>query len=64
LARDDERKTVHAEAMIQVAMIWLMAARLAGEQLPEPCSDVEKEAARRLAEGPQRLTVEVSQHAL
>ncbi|MFP5071478.1 IS5/IS1182 family transposase, partial [Pseudonocardia nantongensis] len=28
----------------------LMSARLAGEQLPEPRSDVEKEAARRLAE--------------
>ncbi|MFP5072647.1 IS5/IS1182 family transposase, partial [Pseudonocardia nantongensis] len=27
-----------------------MSARLAGEQLPEPRSDVEKEAARRLAE--------------
>ncbi len=50
LARDYERKTAHAEAMIQVAMIRLMAARLAGEALPEPRSDVEKEAARRLAE--------------
>jgi transposase len=50
LARDYERKTAHAEAMIQFAMIRLMAARLAGEQLPEPRSDVEKEAARRLAD--------------
>jgi len=50
LARDYERKTAHAEAMIQIAMIRLMAARLAGEQLPEPSSDVEKEAARRLAD--------------
>jgi transposase len=50
LARDYERKTAHAEAMIQVAMIRLMAARLAGEPLPEPRSEVEKEAARRLAE--------------
>lgn len=50
LARDYERKTAHAEAMIQFAMIRLMSARLAGEQLPEPRSDVEKEAARRLAE--------------
>lgn len=49
LARDYERKTAHAEAMIQVAMIRLMAARLAGEELPEPRSDVEKEATRRLA---------------
>ena len=50
LARDYERKTAHAEAMIKFAMIRLMAARLAGEELPEPRSDVEKEAARRLAE--------------
>ena len=49
-ARDYERKTAHAEAMIQVAMIRLMAARLAGEQLPAPTSPVEIEAARRLAE--------------
>ena len=50
LARDYERKTAHAEAMIQVAMIRLMAARLAGEELPAPTSPVEIEAARRLAE--------------
>jgi transposase len=50
LARDYERKTAHAEAMIQVAMIRLMAARLAGEELPAPTSKVEVEAARRLAE--------------
>jgi transposase len=50
LARDYERKTAHAEAMIKFAMIRLMAARLAGEELPEPRTDVEKEAARRLAE--------------
>ncbi len=50
LARDYERKTAHAEAMIQFAMIRLMSARLAGEQLPEPRSEIEKEAARRLAE--------------
>ena len=50
LARDYERKTTHAEAMIKFAMIRLMAARLAGEELPEPRSQVEKEAARRLAE--------------
>lgn len=49
LARDYERTTAHAEAMIQVAMIRLMAARLAGEQV-EPRSSVEIEAARRLAD--------------
>lgn len=49
LARDYERKTDHAEAMIQVAMIRLMAARLAGEEI-EPHGPVETEAARRLAE--------------
>ncbi|GAA4986423.1 IS5-like element ISMac15 family transposase [Pseudonocardia tropica] len=49
LARDHERKTSHSEAMLKVAMIRLMAARLAGEQLPAPRSDVEKVAARRLA---------------
>lgn len=50
LARDYERRTDHAEAMIKVAMIRLMAARIAGEALPAPRSDVEREAARRLAE--------------
>lgn len=50
LARDYERKTAHAEAMIQVAMIRLMAARLAGEELAPPRTPVEIEAARRLAE--------------
>lgn len=50
LARDYERKTAHAEAMIQFAMIRLMAARLAGEELAPPTSPVEIEAARRLAE--------------
>ncbi len=49
LARDYERKTAHAEAMIQVAMIRLMAARLAGETL-EPTGPIEAEAARRLAD--------------
>lgn len=47
LARDYERKTAHAEAMIQVAMIRLMAARLAGEDI-EPHGPIETEAARRL----------------
>jgi len=50
LTRDYERKTAHAEAMIKFAMIRLMAARLAGEELPPPTSPVEIEAARRLAE--------------
>jgi transposase len=49
LARDYERKTAHAEAMIDVAMIRLMAARLAGEEI-EPEGPIETEAARRLAE--------------
>lgn len=49
LARDDERTTAHAEAMIDVAMIRLMAARLAGEDI-EPDGPIETEAARRLTE--------------
>lgn len=49
LARDYERKTAHAEAMIKVAMIRLMAARLAGEDI-EPHGAIETEAARRLTE--------------
>lgn len=49
LARDYERKTTHAEAMIQVAMIKLMAARLAGEDI-EPHGPIETEAARRVAD--------------
>ena len=49
LARDYERRPEHAEAMIQVAMIRLMAARLAGETYT-PTSPIEHEAARRLAE--------------
>jgi transposase len=49
LARDYERKPAHAEAMIKVAMIRLMAARLAGEDV-EPHGPIEAEAARRLNE--------------
>jgi transposase len=49
LARDYERTTAHAEAMIDVAMIRLMAARLAGEER-EPQGPIETEAARRLTE--------------
>ncbi len=47
LARAYERKTTHAEAMIEVAMIRLMAARLAGEEI-HPTGAIETEAARRL----------------
>jgi transposase len=49
LARDYERKTDHAEAMIDVAMIRLLAAQLAGEDV-EPHAPIETEAARRIAE--------------
>ncbi|MEI4274247.1 IS5 family transposase [Klenkia sp. LSe6-5] len=49
LARDYERKTEHAEAMIKVAMIRLMAARLTGRHI-EPQGPIETEAARRLAD--------------
>lgn len=49
LARDYERKTTHAEAMIQVAMIRLMAARLVGEDI-EPQGPIETEAAKRIAD--------------
>jgi transposase len=49
LARDYERKTAHAEAMIDVAMIRLLAARLAGEDV-DPHGPIETEAARRIAE--------------
>jgi transposase len=49
LARDYERKTAYSEAMIQFAMIRLMAARLAGEDI-DPRGPIETEAARRLAE--------------
>ena len=52
LARDYERKTAHSEAMIEVAMIRLMLARLAGEDV-EPTGPVETEAARRLADDAQ-----------
>lgn len=49
VGRDYERTTAHAEAMIDVAMIRLRAARLAGEDI-EPSGPIETEAARRLAE--------------
>lgn len=49
LARDYERKTAHSEAMIQVASIRLMLARLAGQDI-EPRGPIETEAARRLTE--------------
>ncbi|WP_189244256.1 IS5 family transposase, partial [Planobispora rosea] len=44
LARDYERKPEYAEAMIKVAMIRLMAARLAGE-VYTPSGPIEEEAA-------------------
>jgi hypothetical protein len=47
LARDDERRTANAEAMIQVAMIRLMAARLAGWTTRWSNAD-DRAAARRL----------------
>jgi transposase len=53
LARDYERKPEHAEAMIKVAMIRLMAARLAGEDY-QPQGPIEREAARRLDEQDQQ----------
>ena len=55
LARDYERKPEYAEAMIKVAMIRLMAARLAGEAYT-PSGPIEEEAARRLAEDERRDT--------
>ncbi|GGL27102.1 hypothetical protein GCM10014719_30800 [Planomonospora parontospora subsp. antibiotica] len=54
LARDYECKIVHAEAMIKLAIIWPMAARLAGEEV-EPHGPIETEDARRL----RRLQSEV-----
>lgn len=47
LGRDHERKPAHAEAMIKVAMIRLMAARQAGEHI-QPHGPIETEAAQRL----------------
>jgi hypothetical protein len=52
LARDYEGKPEQAEAMIKIAMIRLMAARLAGEDY-QPQGPIEREAARRLAEQDQ-----------
>ena len=46
MARDYERKTAHAQAMIR-----LMAARLAGKDV-EPHGPIETEAARRLTDDP------------
>ncbi|WP_455769133.1 hypothetical protein [Kitasatospora purpeofusca] len=43
------RKTAHAEAMIAVTMIRLMASLLAGEEV-EPHGPIETEAACRLAD--------------
>ncbi|XTZ14717.1 hypothetical protein ACQSSU_25105 [Micromonospora echinospora] len=49
LARDYGRKPAHAEAMIKVAMVRLMAACLAGEDI-EPQGPIETETARRLGD--------------
>lgn len=48
MEREYEPSADHAEARIKVAMIRLMAARLAGENY-RPSGPVEGEAARRLA---------------
>lgn len=48
LARDYERRTSCAEAMIKIAMIRLMAARLAGHKITW-ASTMEREALRRMA---------------
>lgn len=47
LARDYERLTTHSEAMIKIAMIRLMATRLAG-QAAHWSNATEREATRRL----------------
>ena len=47
LARDYERLTTNSEAMIKLAMIRLMAIRLAGQTV-RWSNAVEREAARRL----------------
>lgn len=47
LARDYERLTAHSEAMIKIAMIRLMATRLAGQNV-RWSNATEREAARRL----------------
>jgi transposase len=47
LARDYERLTTHSEAMIKIAMIRLMATRLAGQAV-RWSNTTEREAARRL----------------
>lgn len=47
LARDYERLTAHSEALIKIAMIRLMALRLAGQTV-RWSNAVEREAARRL----------------
>lgn len=49
VARDYERNTKHAEAMIKVTRIRLMAAHLTGRHI-ELHGPIETEAARRLVE--------------
>jgi transposase len=48
LARDYERLTMHSEAMIKIAMIRLMATRLAGQAV-RWSNATEREAARKLS---------------
>lgn len=48
LARDYERLTTCSETMIKIAMIWLMAARLAGHTITW-ASTAEREALRQMA---------------
>jgi transposase len=55
LARDHERLTTNSEAMIKLAMIPLMAIRLAG-QTGRWSNAIEREAARRLAVQTQPAT--------
>ncbi|BDM74841.1 hypothetical protein HEK616_83280 (plasmid) [Streptomyces nigrescens] len=49
VAHNSAAFVAHAEAVIKVAMIRLMAARLAGEEI-EPRGPIGTEAARRLAD--------------
>jgi transposase len=55
LARDYERLTTNSEAMIKLAMIRLMAIRLAGQTV-RWSNAIEREAARRLTVETQLAT--------
>lgn len=63
LGRDYERKTAHAEAMIKVAMIRLMAPRLAGEDV-EPHGPIETEAPDASPTNSTTSSQPVTQHSL